>query len=319
MVKGNWQRRAELAAARRAEEKIKKESKKGNDVSLESVAFKLLNNPFVMESRVECWLLYGSRDILGPTREIGNSRLVCSQFLRKGVCNALKKCKLNHDSCYSLAAIRGIELLIDADIEDDCEGPMLLSQVPKSTLSKTGVNIIRFIAVDGRCVFDYSNRNVWSSYCISLTELSKSSNEGRLSTIYEQSIDQDELMVNEDSTLEISEVTRRIESIQIEDKINLSSLLREGYPKFQHLDRFRRVYFPVILSFLTLMDIFHLMCCSKEFKSIVLANENVRDLRKAAKQEWMSKLKAEKRKKQINAFIKPKDKIDAFSRGMALR
>jgi hypothetical protein len=148
MVKGNWERRAEMAAARRIENKeLKKCSKDRKKVATGEVArAKLLHMP-VDTDTIVVWCVSPS------------AKIVCSDWLRADNCK-LKKCKLNHQGS-SLAHIRDIYCgdIPEKRIEYMCDPPVKLA-----TLPARDANNIHFIAMGDRCIFDHLCPEVWNNF-----------------------------------------------------------------------------------------------------------------------------------------------------------
>ena len=100
MVKGNWERRAELAAIRRLEEKQKKEISKNdtNYLSIESVIKKIMNDKLLLNDSSSSLIVW--MEIEHKTSISTGCVDCCSSWYRIESC-LNKKCKLSHD--YTLA------------------------------------------------------------------------------------------------------------------------------------------------------------------------------------------------------------------------
>lgn len=149
MVKGNWERRAELADVRRAEAKAKKLARRQPKAAApESVVNKLIRDESIATLNCLVWL------------ENNEAVKVCSAHFRGEMCGN-KKCRIFHPSS-TIAHLRGVPLPGDGDAEMEdvaCNEPILLHSVETRQLSR-----IRFISVDGRCVFDATQPGVWDSW-----------------------------------------------------------------------------------------------------------------------------------------------------------
>jgi hypothetical protein len=152
MVKGNWERRAELVAARRIEERSQKAAKAAGSKQFatgESVVTKLMRDPWIEQSgsTVEAWLK-GDSD-----------GRCCQAWLRTEQC-ATKKCKLSHEiSVAHLANVPYDASRTTTEGETACTGPTNLRDV-----AKKDYNRLYFVAVNGTCVYDYSYPEVWSEW-----------------------------------------------------------------------------------------------------------------------------------------------------------
>lgn len=97
MVKGNWERRAELAAIRRLEEKQKKEISKSdtNYLSIESVFKKIMNDKLLLNDSSSSLIVWM---VVEQNTSISTSCIdFCSSWYRIESC-LNKKCKLSHDN-----------------------------------------------------------------------------------------------------------------------------------------------------------------------------------------------------------------------------
>jgi hypothetical protein len=150
MVKGNWQRRAELADIRRKEAKEKKAARSNKKVTAEGAMSRLRADTELSESpaNVSVWL------------EVKERRIVCRQWFFEGNCMA-KKCRMSHDTP-SVCSIRGLaaEYAEDPGIEVvACQEPMSWRDVTQSDFNR-----IRYITVDNKCIYDHRDPRVWDAY-----------------------------------------------------------------------------------------------------------------------------------------------------------
>ena len=100
MVKGNWERRAELASLRRAEEKERKALKKtgGKAVNPESILQKLYKDMVLKVNGAHI-------DVYVADPEGG--MMCCAAHLRTADCR-MKRCRLMHDDSVSIAHLRNL-------------------------------------------------------------------------------------------------------------------------------------------------------------------------------------------------------------------
>ena len=178
MVKGNWERRCEMANIKRAEAKERKVLKKsGKVVNPESILQKLYKDTTLKEN--------GARiDVYVADPEGGK---LCSAHLRTAECR-IKKCRLIHVDTISVAQLRNLPPIggMKSEREDDegCRPPpapdaavfdsTTSSSVPeKRCLPSCPIDEIMplkdwstlmFAAVDSECVYDYLTPAVWNSW-----------------------------------------------------------------------------------------------------------------------------------------------------------
>jgi hypothetical protein len=151
MVKGNWERRAEMVAARRLEERANKLNKAAGAkqfASGESVATKLLRDTLLRDggARIEAWL------------EQEPPEMICHSWLRQEKCSQ-KKCKYRHETNVAHLADLSYDPQTEHSAEPLCVGPIPLTDVIKKDYSK-----LRLIAVNGSCVYDHLFPDVWSHW-----------------------------------------------------------------------------------------------------------------------------------------------------------
>ena len=155
MVKGSWDRKNDSATARREEKRMKKSKDK---IELgETVRAKLLSGSFQF-SRSSSIMVWCST---------AEERTVCSDWFRTDSCS-LKKCKLGHRgaSVSHLSGVYGGDIPSKPN-ETMCERPVLLADVAARDAKR-----IKFISIDGRCVFDYLCPENWNNFvfeCASAT------------------------------------------------------------------------------------------------------------------------------------------------------
>ena len=146
MVKGNWERRVQLANQRRLDSKARKEIRKQQKpANGESVYAKLMTFTDLCDSRIDSYL-ESDRDIS-----------VCSSWIRNGDCILKKgRCRFSHDT--EPLRIRNIQPVHDLIEEKE------VFLVPfREVLPRHLVNV-RFVSVDGCVVFDYMLPHIWEEY-----------------------------------------------------------------------------------------------------------------------------------------------------------
>ncbi|KAJ3372587.1 transcription initiation factor IIB [Kappamyces sp. JEL0680] len=171
MVKGNGDRRRQLAAQRKAdqvEERIRKGA--GPERATHSeVRARLLDycrKGRLAEDRLLCHVIAMADD------QAEEGPRMCPAHLRAGVCPA-KRCRFKHEC--SLAHLQGME---DGVPETESNGVTLMKQIPLRLLNandrlvydkriRTKVRLpspLLFISYEGRLIFDYANPKVFAEY-----------------------------------------------------------------------------------------------------------------------------------------------------------
>ena len=202
MVKGNWERRAELASMRRAEEKERKALKKtgGKAVNPESILQKLYKDSFLKENgaRIDVYVADPEGDMM-----------CCGAHLRTADCR-MKRCRLMHDDSVSIAHLRHLPPIggIPCGKEDvgGCRPPPVPLAVVDSSSSSMPEkrclppctideimplkdwSALMFVAVDGECIYDYLTPEVWNNWSTkhrALVAEARTSSRAGLSTVHE--------------------------------------------------------------------------------------------------------------------------------------
>ena len=172
MVKGNWERRAELSVIRREKEKERKAAKKAGVKSAQAVAASLLAREGTIEEleSLQCFCF------------AEGLQEVCSEYLRTGDCSHVEKrgkkkegkaCKYGHDTECLIDVFDSSSIdLLDADTEttEQCVvGPFDLR-----ALSTKRHHNLAFIGVNGSLVYDHKYPFLWvnSKYVTFLSCLS---------------------------------------------------------------------------------------------------------------------------------------------------
>lgn len=325
MVKGNWERRAELAANRRLENREKKKNSKEKVATGESVRARLLSPKFVTNpSNILVWCVSGEQ------------RAVCSNWFRADSCT-LKKCKLGHRGA-TVSHLRDVyrgELPLETPSERMCDPP-----VPLESLPARDSNLIHFVAINNRCVFDYLFPEVWNTFlfeCVTLAVAASDTTQDSTREDTAQNIisTQNEAAKATDTVLSLVPVRGRARTISADQNIlQHANLLHavEGETAAQApgsaslLDSaaFLNLWKSSgacahILSFLPDKDMMQVSLCNKDLRKQCLENSTFRH----RKREYFSRVagtyskskKAEQKKKKVQAHTKTLSKKDEFARG----
>ena len=202
MVKGNWERRAELASLRRAEEKERKALKKtgGKAVNPESILQKLYKDSFLKENgaRIDVYVADPEGDMM-----------CCGAHLRTADCR-MKRCRLMHDDSVSIAHLRNLPPIGRNPCGKEDEGcrppPVPAAAVVDSTSSSVPEkrclppcpideimplkdwSALMFVVVDGECIYDYLTPDVWNNWLTkhrAVVAATRTSSRVGLSTVHE--------------------------------------------------------------------------------------------------------------------------------------
>lgn len=318
MVKGNWERRAELASLRREEEKSLKAAKRelratgSKIISAEGAITRLRNR--ATQSIVHCWLdsSRAPETQEDSKRPRGNSLstlercdLVCKSWFRTNFCEK-KRCKLPHNPS-PIAHLRGVVFDVDGDEEEEerscCPEPVTLESITSKDFQR-----LRFIAIASRCIYDYSRPSVWDCFMQESIDDVLHANFKCLA-IKEGS--------NEDEIGEIIEPNGGChKKSDVEDKHD-----RQKFSSVFFGKRGAALLFPVVLSYLSVAEIFgNFILVSREVKKRILGDEQTRERRRTTYGGFSAVLskekKQERKKKKKNSFLPAKDKVDAFARGI---
>ena len=333
MVKGNWERRAELANVKRQEARERKQLKKsGKVVNPESVLQKLQKDSTLRAVGV-CIEVYVAHPDAG---------VVCKTHLRTADCR-VKRCRLLHDECMSVSHLR--------NIQPSCGGEFTASIDTTTTLgveSSTSVSekrclppepidevmplkdwsALMFVAIDGECVYDYTSSDVWNKWIAAYRVSAKKS--GSLPTIDEDGEkDNDGDGSDGDDNAEDGEelrpgaecedTTKRSGRIEAKKTLQVVAGSSGRNTLLGFLERCSTAA-ELLLMHLTVADLLcSLLPCSKGVKLCVLRDEGFRVRRREAlsllTRDLSKRKKDEKRKKAKNANVKKVDKKDGFARG----
>lgn len=293
MVKGNWERRAELAAQRRLESKEKKAARKCKAPTVQSIVHRLYTDESMMaKSAVELYLITPG----DPPVQL------CRRWLRFDSCSA-RKCKLRHDASYqTLSHIRNIDIVtnMDESITTDVAVSAPIS-LGSCNLAPKDVESIQLITVDGYLIYDAVDPEVysmWSKFYYNLKS-------GGIVVVNEG---QDEDLSSDDE----KRVTDALKNVKISDvESSISPLL--ALAAKQHT-------FAEVLSYLAMdRESINLMLACKQVKRSMLSIDafrgRLRECQTSLKAIRSRDQRKEKKRKQKNAFINSDAKKDNFARG----
>jgi hypothetical protein len=174
MTKGNWERRAELAEARKQEGKLMKAEKKSTPAGERNKCESVYNKIMKDEKLLQIDAAEPSCPLIWVWLQSEEDKPVCSEWFRNEKCEFGKKCKSVHHNVTvshllfddggsnappSSSGRSVSERSSTRKEEMQCDEP-----VPLRSLSRRLVNRIRIIAVAKECVFDYSNSLIWEAW-----------------------------------------------------------------------------------------------------------------------------------------------------------
>ena len=306
MVKGNWERRAELAALRREEEKALKAQRKERE-----------SKPRVASA--ESILVRLKRE--GPSLRVWLARPgaeeCCQLWFRTGFCE-LKKCRFAHTQTLGLPLPLVEEGLEHHGLQElACEGP-----VEATALSPKDVRFVHFIALGDRALFDWARPQCWEGWA-----------QGRaMPSLRALSITEGDEAgdVREDGKEEgqAGGQGRGQGRGQKEgaDKRGASGAAAQHAcplpPMLALLDskRHAAVALGGLLAFLDVQELCRLQIACQKAKKAVQADAPSRERRRAAfglvSGEVSRGRKQDRRKRQKGAFLGSADKVDAYARGI---
>lgn len=306
MVKGNWERRAELVAARRVEERNRKLSKSAGSKQLataESVITKVQRDPLFQKdgSTVEVWLLSDS-DIS-----------VCREWLRTESCST-KRCKYLHDS--TVGYLRKLQFFEDENNPTEVlpSGPFLLSSLPRKDYSR-----LQFLAVNGECIYDKSCPELWEAWIEQRNLFVKGLDRTSKLSVIDEVLD--DTSKARGSSLDSTElVCEGITQLEVDSSSMLSSAPGTDFSTF-FLDADNQVLVPFSTIFSHLVPL--------EVRNTAITNKRMYiycqrvDVYKLRRREALTQIaaeasrvkKTEKKKKLKQANVKKESKKDGFARG----
>jgi len=297
MVKGNWERRAELASLRRAEEKERKAlKKKGKVVNPESILQKLHKDTMLK--------LNGARiDVYVADPEGG---MMCCAHLRTADCR-VKRCRLMHHDSISIAHLRNLPPIGGIHCgkgDDGCRPPpvpapavtVVDSSMPeKQCLPPCPIDEIMplkdwsalmFVAVDGECIYDYLTPEVWNTWFTkhrARVAVAQTSGRIGLSTVHEKAEDEDDDIEDSDERNEEGEDMLNVVENEIVTSSShvimnqsITTIITLCNGKDGLVEKCSRAL-TVLFSYLSVSDVVcSVSLASKSFKTCVLRDESFR-------------------------------------------
>jgi hypothetical protein len=311
MVKGNWERRAELAANRRDLNRQNKIQKKLKIPSIESIINVLLNNKSnSINDIIICWLNPLDVDILN-----NNESFICKQWFRFGNC-INKKCKLSHflyddksknineNNDISFSDLINVSSYNNNDNNEDklkektCLLPVLLSSIHIKDSHR-----IRFIAFNKTLVYDSLCFDFWNEY----NNKQKNNKKEKDLFIINEEEEEEYYDINDNDDINI----KRDNNNNIINNFDNMKIKNENY-----LIKCKSFILSEILSYLSYTTIINLISSSKYFKQFCIKDESIRKLKKelfSSLSSTISKIKKENKKKLLkNSNISKKDKKEGF-------
>ena len=307
MVKGNWERRVELAAQRRQQSaKDKKDQHRNPPVaSAESVCTKLANSDDLLgsNSRMVVWLPEPA------------DRTVCSEWQRTGDCS-VKKCRLPHhaeDSAteQTISRLRHVFVL-----ESHCEEPLCFP-VPLQHLQPRDRKSVRFASVDGVCVYDSAHPATWQRWAEQRALLLLSASTLPLDVVLE---DEDGEMAAEttDVDVDVDDTDRQVQLLYGTDR-EQDAMTIQSSSSCCLLNMLNKLLLAEVLSWLTTGDLYGLLGSTRSIRDIVLRDPTVRLRKHEALNERSRddrrRREEEKRRRARQAHCKKSSKKDGFARG----
>jgi hypothetical protein len=345
MVKGNWERRAEMALIRRKEAKEKKANRnRPKSVSSEAAWSKLHADEALQKSGagITVWLEDASDD--APP--------VCSSWFRCEECD-VKKCRLSHDQV-TVAHLRNIAAEV-FECDDGGSSELIRQErvcLPTKPLrdvtAREAVHIM-VIAVDNTCVFDYRNPEAWTQWQASRSAAGAGAGGASrtLHTVLEEAHDGD-MNENSDNNSDsddnhdrnggssddedgdgesrtVFKMAAKLDRLAVLPGTDATSLHTSGSVSgiFTRADtglvHGAEAIATCLFSLLDMPDLVALLQTAKALKAYCQRNELFRRRKRECLSELaheLSRQKKEEKKKRVkSANAKKTDKKDAFARG----
>ena len=161
MVKGNWERRAELAALRRTKDKAKKADRKAGVLrcTAEAVASRLVAHSRLDVALLTAWVRDGSSGAAEEDTQGLPYSNICNAHFRSFEGCSLKRCKKVHPDV-TVGHLR----TLNSDTADGSSVEVPLVGVSLRDLPPGAYHTIHFIGCDGRCVYDWQHTATWKNY-----------------------------------------------------------------------------------------------------------------------------------------------------------
>ena len=307
MVRGNWERRAELAALRKIanrEKKLHRDELKA--VNPESIIAKLChhqeNSP--VKLNISCWALDINPERDERFTDEDNSfnsmdSFQCRAWFRQGVCMN-RRCKYSHQETLAPA------LNIPYSEEDPPSEPVMKMKSLSEMKKRKGLHL-GLILIDNFCVYDYQHESIWTSYLVSAHSIFEVAQHRRIRSISEDEDDVEEVCLEEENNSGPMAFVSGTSSPG-------SSIAVSSFMAYLHRGVLNHVY-----PFLLALEIASLLQCCKFIRQEVLRDSHCRRAIKEAVSAFSAsaskKRKEEKRKRVKNSFVKVSDKKDEFARG----
>lgn len=294
MTKGNWERRAERANIEREEARERKLNKKlNNQKKIPNI--EIILNYLYLNEKYDTY-----NDIIKVWIEDITlfDHYLCSNWLRNGDCN-IKRCNLSHE--YTFFGIRNIQLPhIDHNNEPLIEMKLL------SEIHPDKYPLVRFIAINDTCVYDWLYPNVWMEW--STAKLQDIKSRKTLKAVNEENLNNNQDLI---------ENNEKEQNIKENENVVNSSI--NHLNSINHFSNISQLLLSNIFQYCTLNDICSLSETSQFLRNIIRKDTHIR-LRKKEfldihSKEINKKKKDEKKKKTKNSYLKKQDKKDGFARG----
>lgn len=296
MVKGNWERRAEMANKRREEARARKAARGAIHASGPEAIITRLRKDYNSSRAhlVLCWVSVTVSDSDGDEWESGR-KPICTQWFRTEYCEN-KRCRKSHEITISN------EFRVDFDPLKQYEPQAVVIMMPMIELKTKDILSIKFISVDRVCVYDWSDPNVWSSW-LTFNAMEIASVK-QLNSIPEDTFG--------DETLSLAVEVINISSVMEESTYSNNSGSICDFISSQSI-------FSLIFSFASLTDSVLFGSTCKLLRRFCRSDEDLR----SRKKEFLSpiavdarRLKREEKKKKLKtSHMKKASKKDGFARG----
>jgi hypothetical protein len=299
MVQG-WESRIDLANKRREAARQRKQARKlPKPISGDVVLSALLNGGLVNldAAVIEAWL------------EIEGGKLLCYSHFRAESCHC-KRCKFSHE--YTISRMTNVNVMDDGvkDRFEVCmERTSNISSIPTANFSK-----LKFLCVDGECVYDHDNIQRWRDWVGGVKSRRK------ISTIHEDS--SDESNNEKDSKVETNTIVS--EKIHSDIQLEMVALSLVGTPTpptvFPLLD-VSSIILSNIAQYVSDNDLIQLYSTSTLMKRFMLSCTDLYERRRDYLNSFqlsgrdLSKMRKQEKKKKIkNANAKVTTKKDGHKK-----
>ena len=317
MVKGNWERRAELASLRReTAKKAKAERKAGSlTVTAEAAASKLVADTKISENAIlSAWLVDGGSDE-GSAKSGGD---ICMAHFRSFEGCTLKKCKKYHPGI-TIGHLRNLQEFQDKNEVASTGGEMVIKgPYPLRDIKPSIYSAIHFISVDGRCVYDWLNTQQYIDYCNEL-----SGTRGSAMHAANSNISNENALRMQMTGLQLEHVHEEDDEDHNDNDIDIDDKTVVNHsPSVSALETHFTCFAPeyasttsIIITYLSSYDIIKLKQCSinckKSMNSNIIARKSIRE----AEIIYNNNNNKKKKKKKASIHVSTNAKVDSFARG----